>query len=178
MLFRVYAQPLGRVVLEIVIGVVLWAVLGATLGRKKPRLWRVLNLCLLAVSAFAVLLMTVLQRTTGERELVLHPGNFLQEAKIQPEVYRSLLMNVLLFVPFGLALSAVLSRSKKQRNAVWMTVLLGLAFSILVESAQYFGGLGRAETDDVLANTFGTLLGALHLPLGRLLIKLKQRNKE
>ena len=41
-----------------------------------------------------------------------------------------------------------------------------MLLSAVIEAAQYAFGLGRAETDDVLCNTLGALLGALALPLG------------
>lgn len=171
MIFKLYAQPLGAVVLEILLGTLLWAVLSAMLGRKKPKLWRVLNSCLLAVSVFAVLFMTVLRRTSGAHELILIPGYFLQEGKRQPEIYRSLLMNVLLFTPLGLSLSAVLSKNNSTWRCIGTVTLISLGFSVLVEATQFIGCLGRAEVDDVLANTLGALIGALHVPIGKALQK-------
>ena len=166
MFHKIYAQPLGRVVLEILIGMLLWAVLSATLGKRKPKLWQISNLVLLAGSVFAVAFMTLMHREPGEHELILIPGYFLKEAQTEPEVYRSLLMNVLLFTPFGLTLSAVLSKKRTPWKCVLLTVLIGMTLSLTIETAQYLGGLGRAEVDDLLANTLGAFLGALHVPLG------------
>lgn len=166
MVHKIYAQPLGRVVLEILLGALLWAVLNATLGKRKPKLWQISNLVLLAGSVFAVAFMTLMHREPGEHELILIPGYFLKEAQTEPEVYRSLLMNVLLFTPFGLTLSAVLSTKVTPWKCFLLTVLIGIALSLSVETAQYLGGLGRAEVDDLLANTLGTFIGALHVPLG------------
>lgn len=171
MIHKIYAQPLGRVITEILLGMILWAVLSAALGKKKPSLWRILNMCLLVISVFAVILLTVIRRTPGDHELILMPGYFLQEAKIQPEIYRSLLMNVLLFTPFGLSLSAVLVSKIKPAHSAWITVLIALGLSIAVEATQYLASLGRAEVDDVLANTLGALIGALHVPVGIIMDK-------
>lgn len=162
----VYAQPLRRVCAEIVFGLLLWAVLSIILGKRKPKLWQIGNYILLAVSVFAVVFATLLHRTPGKHELILIPGYFLKEAQTQPEIYRALLMNVLLFTPFGLTLSAVLSKKRTPWKCVLLTVLIGIALSLSVETAQYLGGLGRAEVDDLLANTLGTFIGALHVPLG------------
>lgn len=171
MLFRIYAQPLGRVVLEIVLIVLLWAGLRGTIGRTKPRVWRVVNLCLLAVALFGVVYTTILDRSPGEHELILLPGYFLIEGRVQREVYRALLMNVLLFAPFGLTLSAVLESRCSAWCSVLFTCLIGLGVSLAAEATQYLGGLGRAETDDVLANLLGAFLGASHVPLGAFLAK-------
>ena len=178
MIIKIYTQPLWRVAAEILLGVLLWTVLFATLDKQKPKLWRILNLCILAASVFAVVYMTMLRRSAGERELILIPGNFLQEGKQLHEIYRSFLMNILLFTPLGLTLSAVLSSKMKPWRCVWLTVLLALGFSLAVETVQYFAGLGRAEADDVLANTFGAFIGALHVPLASAVINRIARRNE
>ena len=76
-------------------------------------------------------------------------------------------MNVLLFTPFGLSLSAVLTAKAKPWRSMCLTVLIALGFSIAVEATQYLASLGRAEVDDVLANVHGALIGALHAPVGK-----------
>lgn len=167
-----YAQPLGAVGLEILLTVALWAIMSATWGKSKPKLWKIGNLALLAVSVLLILYATLMRRTAAARELILLPGNFVLEAQRQPEVYRSLLMNVYLFVPFGLTLSAAQSAvGRMPWKSVLLTVLCAAALSCAVETAQYLGGFGRAETDDLLANALGAFLGALHVPLGAMIAK-------
>lgn len=79
-------------------------------------------------------------------------------------MYRELLMNVLLFVPFGLSLPFVMTSAHsgvwrgKIRYAV-ITVGIAVVLSVGIEAVQYFFSLGRCETDDVLSNLFGTALG-------------------
>ncbi len=178
MLFKIYAQPLWRVAAEILLAALIWAVLSATFGKRRPKLWRMLNLCLLAVSAFLIVYLTILKRNAGEHELILRPWYFLQEGKIQPEIYRSLLMNVLMFTPFGLSLGAGFSSGMKPWRCVLITLLIAIAFSVAVETTQYFAGLGRAETDDVGANALGAFIGALHVPIGAALRKGFEKSKE
>lgn len=171
MILKIYAQPLWRVFVEIPLCTLIWAGLFAATAKRRPKLWRAANLCLLALSVFGVILTTMLRRSAGEYGLILTPGYFLQEAKIEPQIYRSLLMNVLLFTPFGMGLSAVLQTKMRPWRSVLLTVIIALAFSIAVEATQYFAGLGRAETDDVLANSLGAFIGALHVPIGAALMK-------
>lgn len=178
MIIRIYTQPLWRVAAEILLGLLLWTFLSAVSGRRKPKLWRMLNLCILAASAFAVVYMTMLRRSAGESELILIPGNFLQEGMHLHEIYRSFLMNILLFVPFGLSLSAVLSSKMKPWRCVGLTVLIAFGFSLAVETVQYFFALGRAEADDVLANTFGAFIGALHVPLAVAITRIVAKRNE
>lgn len=177
-LHLVYHQPLKNVVIEILLGVLLWIGLRCVLICRKPKLWRGVIVCLIGLTVLLIVYMTILKRSGGERELILLPGNFLQAAMRLPEIYRSLLMNVLLFVPFGLTMSTVFATKRKPWRCVWLTVLIAIGFSLAVEATQYFAALGRAETDDVLANTLGAFIGALHLPIACAITKrISKRNE-
>ena len=60
------------------------------------------------------------------------------------------LQNIAFFIPFG-----VLFPVKK-----WKAVLItAIIFSAAIEIAQYFGGYGLAELDDVICNTLGAMIG-------------------
>ncbi|BBF42398.1 VanZF family protein [Lachnospiraceae bacterium KM106-2] len=66
-----------------------------------------------------------------------------------------LLLNFLLFVPFGFLLSLVFEgRNRNTRNSL----LLGLATSFIIEFLQLFGGR-MFELDDLIMNTLGTEMG-------------------
>lgn len=70
-------------------------------------------------------------------------------------------MNVVLFYPAGLPGCEALSKRWKR---VWKVLLVTCVFplvSIGIEYSQYRFVLGLAETDNVIHNTLGTLLGAL-----------------
>lgn len=74
--------------------------------------------------------------------------------------------NVLLFVPWGVAVRRFFDRG------VLVTVVSGFAVSVLVEVTQYTGVFGLvgcsyriADVDDVLTNTLGAAVGALVAPL-------------
>ena len=132
----------------------LWGYLGFREGRGKR--WRLLNFILFAGTAAAIFYMTVYTRGEGAGEVVLVPFQSFQEAKVQPELYRSMLMNVFLFVPIGLFLPFVLG---KGRIPEFFTVLAALAFTAGIEYLQYRYALGRCEVDDILMNTLGALVG-------------------
>jgi glycopeptide antibiotics resistance protein len=75
-------------------------------------------------------------------------------------------LNIALFVPWGMIARRFLSR-----GIVFATVS-GLALSLLIETTQYTGVWGLygcafrlADVDDLIANTTGSLLGALIAPL-------------
>lgn len=78
--------------------------------------------------------------------------------------YRNSLLNVLLFVPLGFFLPVLW---KRFRSFLW-TGLFGLSFSLTIELLQLFT-LRATDTNDLMTNTTGTILGWL---LGRLVLKL------
>lgn len=112
----------------------------------------------------AVVCSTVAARTPGNAaSAVLPPLQSYREVLNggNPEILRSNLMNVLLFYPAGMALSSLLPRKMPGwARIVTASAALGL-FSIGIEYFQFALCLGRAETDDVLHNTLGSLLGGL-----------------
>lgn len=77
------------------------------------------------------------------------------------ELLRTNFMNVVLFYPAGLlGCEALPKKWRKGWKGVLITVLLALV-SGCIEYTQYQFGLGMAETDDVIHNTLGALLGGI-----------------
>lgn len=114
----------------------------------------------MAISIYGILFFTVLHRETESLEpAILIPFHSLIEAQTQPEKYREMLMNVFLFVPFGLTTPNALSRLKQSWPIV-IAVVSTFVLSTSIEFAQYYFHLGRCEVDDVLMNTLGAVLGA------------------
>lgn len=72
--------------------------------------------------------------------------------------------NLLWFAPFGFYL-------RMRGLAVWKTILLTAALSVLIELLQFVFGTGCTELEDVLLNTAG---GALGCALAALYRKLKK----
>ena len=74
---------------------------------------------------------------------------FLDRSDIRWQIY----MNVFLFIPFGFMLEWNFD------IGFIRTVLVGILFSAILETAQYIFGLGLCEVDDVIHNTMGTAIG-------------------
>lgn len=72
------------------------------------------------------------------------------------EYMRTLLMNVLLFVPFGMSFPYLL---KGKRRAL-KTAAAALGISPMAEVMQYVFAIGVTEADDLICNTVGALLGS------------------
>lgn len=162
MLQSIYSQPLNIVILEIIAIVPFWSYLGRHLVNvcKKERFWRLINCLLLMAAIGMILYATVLNRDSSQHEVILRPFQSFIDAKEQPEIYRAMLMNVLLFVPFGLSLPESLPHRCQLSYRVFLTILCGFLFSSGIEFLQYQYCLGRTETDDVLCNTLGTALAS------------------
>lgn len=95
----IYIQPLHRIMIFMILAAVLWGYLGNR--EQGSRRWRILNAAVFAGIAAVIFYMTVCARGEETAEAVLVPFQNFREAREQPELYRSMLMNVLLFFPSG-----------------------------------------------------------------------------
>lgn len=77
----------------------------------------------------------------------------------QRELLRSNFMNMLLFYPAGLLAGTVLPKRWKGWHKVLLIASVCCAMSLSVELGQYYGRLGLGETDDVIHNTLGAVIG-------------------
>jgi glycopeptide antibiotics resistance protein len=77
-------------------------------------------------------------------------------------------LNIILFVPFGF-LFPIIFRELLNRLKVpeVSTVFIGCIFSLAIETMQYITGRGLADIDDLINNTFGTILGYLIYRVGK-----------
>ena len=168
----IYSKPLSNIILAIVIAIVAWGYLRT---KVQLRRWTMANFVLFCAAVIAILCATILNRTPGNYELILTPFASLTAARIQPELYRAMLMNVFLFFPLGLTLSNALPRSWHRWGRIILTTLVGCALSAGIEYAQYRCALGLAETDDVICNTLGAFIGSTSLLIAHAIEKHKER---
>lgn len=63
-------------------------------------------------------------------------------------------LNIMLFVPLGFMLPHIL-----QNENLYQIVLLGFSLSLFIEVLQFVFGIGLAEMDDLIHNSFGTFVG-------------------
>lgn len=150
----------------------LWPVLCQRVGERRRVL---LNTALACAAAFIILYATILTRTPGNYEVILTPFASLTAARVQPELYREMLMNVFLFFPLGLTLSNALPRKWHRWLRIILTTLVGCALSAGIEYAQYRCALGLAETDDVICNTLGAFIGSTSLLIAHAIEKHRER---
>lgn len=170
-LSRIYVQPLSRIRTWILLLLGIWVVGRLLFGQK--RWWRFANGGALAVALYGVLRFTVLHRGAADfGPAILLPFYSLTEAQTQPEKYREMLMNVFLFVPFGLVLPNVLDAAKRIKFPVLATMLIAFALSAGIEFCQYYFQIGRCEVDDVMMNALGAAIGVSAYMIGSQVRKL------
>lgn len=150
----VYIQPLHRIVIFMILAAAVWGYLGNR--EQGSRRWRIINAVILVGIVATIFYMTVYTRQEGATEAVFVPFQSFYDAKTQPELYRTMLMNVLLFFPIGLTMPFVL---RMRTLSVPVTVIAALLLSTGIEYLQYRYRLGRCEVDDVIMNTLGALAG-------------------
>lgn len=86
-----------------------------------------------------------------------------------------LILNILLYYPLGYLLPILFPKLKPKH-----IILIGCLCSIATEATQYLLKMGWCETDDVIHNTLGTVLGVWiwHLQGKRLNNNNEQRSKQ
>lgn len=169
---RIYILDISTILITIPILLLVWSVIGAAFYKYM----RIIGAVMAVIAVGAILYITVLSRGESGAGADFVPFSSFERAKIQPEMYRSMLMNVFLFVPLGLSLPFIFGGSTRKR--ILLTIMAGLLLSITVEAIQFFAHLGMAETDDVICNSVGTAIGSCAYLLSLLWRKLFNKTKE
>ena len=129
---------------------------------------KTINIGLLVIYIGCILYMTTTHRNDVRTGVIIEPlwsyRHFFTDAELRWEIVN----NILLFIPLGFILYRI-SPTKK-------VLLIPIALSILIEVSQLFFKVGLCETDDVISNGTGSIIGYY---TGRLLSGIqKQYNKK
>lgn len=167
MFHYIYCLPIGVTIVYLLLFALAWSLGGGWICAEKrlpntQRWWRVACGVLAVIWLAVVLAATLFSRSEGVYSAYPLPLEQLRAVLRgdNPEILRSWWMNVLLFVPCGMALPELLPRTWSRKRRVLTAVVAALLLSAGVELAQWHWQLGRAETDDCLANVLGGLLGS------------------
>lgn len=106
--------------------------------------------------SIAVILYATLYREAGQGNIELHLFWTIKRAWREHSGYHWYLIlgNIALFMPFGFFLTPILHRPGWKKAAI-----SGAVLSIVIEIAQVLLDRGLGELDDVLNNTWGSLMG-------------------
>lgn len=131
--------------------------------RYSGRPWWKGALAFVLVLWFAALIaQTLLQRTPGpaqEPQWRLFQS-YLDAFAGEKELLRSNFMNAVLFCPAGFLTAELLPERWKNGTKLVLILLVFTLVSGAIEWAQLRYGLGLSQTDDVIHNSLGALLGA------------------
>ena len=172
MIRYIYTRPIEVILAVICLSILMWGILNNFGSRKR---WRNGNSIILYIAIGMILYTTLLTRTPGDYEAILTPFASLTAARVQPELYREMLMNVFLFFPLGLTLSNALPQNWHRWGRIALTTLAGFLFSAGIEYAQYRYALGIAEVDDVICNSLGAFIGSTSLLIAHAIEKFRER---
>lgn len=171
----IYAQPMDRIIRCMLLLILIWSTMNylfndeSSRWKDKAKIWKSINVVVLCISIMVILIFTLFDRKVHTDEVILVPFYSFQEARIKPEIYRSMLMNVFLFVPLGLSLPNVLPKKSSMLSQSVLTMLLTMGMSGIIEFLQFWRSIGRCEIDDVIMNTLGALLGTVSYVLGSII---------
>lgn len=141
----------------LVLGMVLLLPVVSRVLKRYPRMLRAGSLVLLVIYLVANVYLTMLSRPTRiYHHMQLTPLWSFGEAfvKGREEVREEIILNVLLYVPLGYLMHYAFPRLRS-----WRVIAAGVLLSGLTETVQLFFKLGLCEVDDLMTNTFGTVLG-------------------
>jgi len=157
-----YCLPIGDALMWVAAGLLAFVLIREKLG--DGRFWRWATGLLLFCWVGIILLGTLGNRSASSdlAEPWLIPFYTYQlAAGGVKELYRSNFMNAVLFLPAGLFLAETLPQGSKRSGRVLLSVAFCLLLSVGIEMLQYVFCLGHVETDDVIHNTLGGLMGAV-----------------
>ena len=147
-----YNQPLS-----VIVAVMIALCISFFVGKRQ-------NLILLAVYVCAILYMTVYRRSQSSETINLEPFWSYRQFFSDPLLRKDIMDNIWLFIPMGTILFRILGKCR--------VMLIPVAFSVLIEIAQYITGRGLAELDDVISNGLGGVIG---VGIGYLVMLILQR---
>ena len=139
---NIYVMNMNLLTYITIGALIIWGIMLA----KFKRISKIMALIGTVIAVYAVLSYTMIGRTPSST----HTFAFFSSNKY--EFKREMFMNVLLYVPFGMMISALVGS--------W-TVLIAFILSLLIEIWQYKMGTGLAQGTDVIMNTIGALIGSL-----------------
>lgn len=128
---------------------------------SETTFWRSAGLYLALLAYVAFIVYGSLYPLTHWRMPAHNPLSFLSDPWPRYVTRTDITTNVLVYIPFGLLLGAILYQTMKLRQAlIWVTVC-GLVFSFVMEYLQMFVPGRNSSYVDIMTNTLGTFIGVL-----------------
>lgn len=132
-----------------------------SLTRKQAHTILLISTLLLILFFTFIVRETFEVRHVGSRGIMLIPFRELYSLFTSPNhsfYFWQIVLNILLFIPFGFMLSCYLYKYHRPKHLFLSILLSGLFVSFSVELLQYVTSRGFTEIDDVINNTFGAMI--------------------
>ena len=127
---------------------------GVLIIARRLDLVRRIALSLLIPYLFLTIVATVFTRSpSAEAQIMLEPFRTYRQYYTDDFTWFEIRANVLLFIPIGFLLPMVI------KKPVWLSPIIGIGISVIIELIQLLTHRGLCETDDVISNTIGFLIG-------------------
>lgn len=127
-------------------------------GTKKLKMSKVALISILFIYIVIVFGATIGDRmSTDYKSLSMHLFSSYKDTwnNFSPGAWRNIILNILMFVPLGILFPLIFKNCRKY----WITYLLGLFFTLIIEVIQLISGRGIFEIDDIFNNTLGCIIG-------------------
>lgn len=153
--YFLYGRPLYQLCMGILVFAAMWVFVKRFFKKTQ---WLLLNRMLTAACLCTVLYYTLLMRSpTEEIRLQLIPFYNLSHSTYKMGILQSMWLNVTLFVPLGVFIGNGIT--EHVNNKFIKCAGICLCISLCIECTQWIARLGLAETDDVILNTLGGMIG-------------------
>lgn len=127
---------------------------GVLIFARRLELVRRIALSILIPYLFLTFVATVISRSpSAETQIMLEPFRTYRQYYTDDFTWFEIRANVLMFVPIGFLLPPVI------KKPVWLPPIIGIGISVIIELIQLITHRGMCETDDVISNTIGFLIG-------------------
>ena len=169
-------SALPLLVVALVLGAATYFVAFAVLkkkGRGLPARWK-LWLFVSSVYVFALVMLLIVRGEGfsldgyGWYSLDLFHEYRTLARSFTANAFINILMNILIFLPFGFLFALPFGESKKR----WLVIPLGVLATMCVELVQFVMRSGIADVDDLFNNTLGVICG---YALARLCVNIRAR---
>ena len=133
----------------------------ATFIRNKSKVFSAIIICMIPVCAFLLIWFTLLSRGDADTTPNFIPfSSYIQILQVRwlgwgEYIAGGIIGNVLLFVPVGM-IAANLTKSK---HPYLLSGMIGFVVSLAIEITQLTTARGSFETDDIINNTWGSVIG-------------------
>lgn len=127
------------------------------------------GLSLLISYVFLMIAVTVFSRGVRESRYELMPFASYRKALTSSDYRAEIYCNVFMFIPVGILIPETLHEFKR-KHGLGRCIPNGICISALIEILQLCSQRGLCETDDIISNTIGLVIGFVLFVLGSAIV--------